>query len=90
VPLAGAGGLTAHSVADKLAEPHSHERAELLSATGHGYLELEPLFIACGLMLIVAGRGCGRLRRDAADARKGRQGGVSDEVRETLAWIEVR
>jgi hypothetical protein len=55
VPLAGAGWLTAHSVAYRLAVPDSHDRAELLSATGHGYLELEPIFIACGLLLMSAG-----------------------------------
>src|SRR5215217_2197685 len=55
VPLAGAGWLTAHSVAYELAEPDSHDRAKVLSATGHGYLEFEPLFIACGFVLMVAG-----------------------------------
>ena len=55
VPLAGAGWFTAHSVAYRLAVPDSHDRAELLSATGHGYLELEPIFIACGLLLMSAG-----------------------------------
>jgi hypothetical protein len=55
VPLAAAGWLTAHSVAYKLAAPDSHDRAELLSATGHGYLEVESLFVACGLVLVVAG-----------------------------------
>jgi hypothetical protein len=55
VPLAGAGWLTAHSVAYRLAVPDSHDRAEVLSATGHGYLALEPVFIAVGLLLMCAG-----------------------------------
>lgn len=55
MPLAVAGWLTAHWVSYALAAPDSHDRAELLSATGHGYLELEPLFVACGLVLVVAG-----------------------------------
>jgi hypothetical protein len=55
VPLAGAGWLTAHSLAYRLAVPDSHDRAELLSASGHGYLELEPLFIPCGAALMAAG-----------------------------------
>jgi len=55
IPLAVAGWLTAHSVAYTLAAPDSHERGELLSETGHGYLEFEPLFVGCGLVLVVAG-----------------------------------
>ena len=55
LPLAVAGWFTAHSVAYRLAAPDHHERAELLAATGHGYLELEPLFLAGGLVLVVAG-----------------------------------
>ena len=55
IPLAVAGWLTAHSVAYMLAAPDSHERRELLAETGHAYLELEPLFVACGLVLVVAG-----------------------------------
>ena len=55
IPLALAGWLTAHSVAYTLAAPDGHERAQLLAETGHGYLELEPLFVACGLVLVAAG-----------------------------------
>jgi hypothetical protein len=55
VPLAGAGWLAAHSGAYLLAAPDGHERAELLSATGHGYLAHAPLFCACGAALVVAG-----------------------------------
>ena len=55
LPLAVAGWMTAHSVAYMLAAPDSHHREALLSATGHGYLELEPIFVACGLVLVVAG-----------------------------------
>jgi hypothetical protein len=55
VPLAVAGWLTAHSVAYRVAEPDGHDRAEMLSDTGHGYLSLEPVFVACGLVLVVGG-----------------------------------
>jgi hypothetical protein len=55
MPLAVAGWLSAHCLAYRLAAPDAHDRTELLSATGHGYLHLEPLFVACGLALIVAG-----------------------------------
>jgi hypothetical protein len=53
--VAGAGWLAAHSAAYVLAVPHAHDRAELLAATGHGYLAYAPLFAACGPVLIVAG-----------------------------------
>ena len=55
VPFAGAGWLTAHSLAYMVAAPDNHHRSALLAETGHGYLELEPLFIACGLVLVAAG-----------------------------------
>jgi hypothetical protein len=55
VPFAAAGWLAAHSAAYLLAAPDAHDRAELLSATGHGYLKFAPLFAACGLVLLIAG-----------------------------------
>jgi hypothetical protein len=54
VPPAGAGWLTARSVAYGRAVPDSHDHAQLLSATSHGYFELEPIFIACALLLMCA------------------------------------
>lgn len=55
MPLAVTGWLSAHCVSYRLAAPDAHDRVELLSATGHRYLHLEPVFVACGLVLIVAG-----------------------------------
>ena len=40
VPLAVVAAQLAHALAYRLAEPSAHERAHLLSETGHGYLRL--------------------------------------------------
>jgi hypothetical protein len=64
--LAAAGGLAAHGVAYRLAEPEHHEREELLEATGHGYLD-PVLAISLCLALVVVGF-AGRL---LAGARRG-------------------
>lgn len=52
--LAAAGGLAAHGLAYRLAEPHAGERERLLEKTGHGYLDLGLLVSLC-VMLIVVG-----------------------------------
>lgn len=63
--LAAAGGLAAHAVAYRVAEPHAGEREHLLEETGHGYLDLELLVLLCVMLIVVgfAGRvlaGAGR------------------------------
>jgi hypothetical protein len=47
------GWLVAHSVASVLAAPDGHERAHLLHATGHGWLDVRALGALCaGLALV--------------------------------------
>lgn len=53
--VVGAGWLAAHSAAYLLAVPDAHQRAELLDATGHGYLKFASLFAVCGFVVMVAG-----------------------------------
>jgi hypothetical protein len=55
VPVALAGCLAAHSLAYRLVEPDAHERAHLLAASGHGYLEHLPLLVAAALALVLVG-----------------------------------
>jgi hypothetical protein len=55
LPLAAVGWLAAHSVAYVLVVPDHDHRAQLLSDSGHGYLGLAPLIVACAITLVVAG-----------------------------------
>ncbi|MGH3035754.1 MAG: hypothetical protein ACRDMU_01105 [Gaiellaceae bacterium] len=56
--LAAAGGLAAHGLAYRVAEPHDERREHLLEQTGHGYLD--PVLVAslCAALVVVgfAGR----------------------------------
>jgi hypothetical protein len=68
LPLAVLGWLTAHSAAYELAAPDERERAQILAASGHGYLEYAPLLVAACVALAVAGlvaRARGRAGRPA-------------------------
>ena len=55
LPLAAVGWLAAHSVAYLLVVPDRDHRAQLLSDSGHGYLGLAPLIVACAITLVVVG-----------------------------------
>jgi hypothetical protein len=50
-----AGCLAAHALAYVLAEPDAHDRRDLLAASGHGYLDGVPIFLAGGLAVLLAG-----------------------------------
>ncbi|HXV57278.1 MAG TPA: hypothetical protein VD704_05360 [Gaiellaceae bacterium] len=52
--LVAAGGLAAHGIAYRIAEPHHHEREALLEETGHGYLD-PALFGSLIVALVVVG-----------------------------------
>jgi hypothetical protein len=52
--LAAAGGLAAHSVAYRVAEPHDERREHLLEETGHGYLD-PALFGSLCVALVIVG-----------------------------------
>lgn len=55
LPLVLAGSQLAHAVAYRVAVPDSHERAHLLAATGHRYLEYAPLVAGlCSATVVVA------------------------------------
>ncbi len=51
--LAAAGSQFAHAVDYRLVQGDPQERADLLAATGHGYLEYLPLALALGLALVL-------------------------------------
>jgi hypothetical protein len=53
LPLAIAGTQIAHALAYRIVTPAHHERANELSATGHGYLAYFPLALAIGTVLVV-------------------------------------
>lgn len=55
LPLTLLGWLSAHTVAYKLVLPDEHERAHVLAASGHGYLEHVPLLTAA--CVVAAGSG---------------------------------
>ena len=66
--LAAAGGLAAHGLAYRVAEPHDERREHLLEATGHGYLDPALVGSLCAALVVVgfAGRvlaGTGRADR---------------------------
>lgn len=56
--LAATGGLAAHGIAYRVTEPHHDERAALLEATGHAYLDLKLAGSLCVALVLVgfAGR----------------------------------
>jgi hypothetical protein len=55
LPLAAIGWLAGHSLAYVLVAPHGEHREQLLAETGHGYLGVAPLLIACAITLLLAG-----------------------------------
>lgn len=66
--LAAAGGLAAHGLAYRVAEPHDERREHLLEETGHGYLDPALVGSLCAALVVVgfAGRvlaGTGRADR---------------------------
>ena len=56
--LAAAGGLAAHGLAYRFAEPHDERREHLLEATGHSYLDPALVGSLCAALVVVgfAGR----------------------------------
>ena len=67
LPLAAIGWIAGHSLAYMLVAPHRAHREQVLSETGHGYLGLTPLLIACAVTVLVAG-----LALAVADGLRGR------------------
>jgi hypothetical protein len=55
LPLAAIGWIAAHSLAYRLVAPHGAQREQLLSETGHGYLGVAPLLVACAVTMLLAG-----------------------------------
>lgn len=51
--LAVVGTQVAHALAYRLVTPGEHDRDELLTATGHGYLAYAPLALALGFGVLV-------------------------------------
>jgi hypothetical protein len=72
LPLAAVGWLSAHSLAYVLVEPDPEHRAELLVHSGHGYLGVAPLILACAITLVLAGL--------ALAIREGLRGGARARV----------
>jgi hypothetical protein len=64
--LAAAGGLAAHGLAYRIAEPDAERRHELLQSTGHGYMDLTLLGSLCAALTVLAFAGCvlAGIRRD--------------------------
>jgi hypothetical protein len=56
--LAAAGGLAAHGLAYRIAEPDPERRHRLLESTGHGYLDLTLLGSLCVALTVLAFAGC--------------------------------
>jgi hypothetical protein len=55
LPIALAGSLVAHQLAYLLSDPVAAERAQVLAATGHGYLRYLPMLLAAAGMTLVVG-----------------------------------
>jgi hypothetical protein len=55
LPFAAIGWIAGHSLAYLLVAPHGAHREQLLSETGHGYLGLAPLLVACAVTVLIAG-----------------------------------
>jgi hypothetical protein len=66
LPLVTAGSLASHTLAYRIAEPVAGARADLMQATGHGYMAAAPFFLAMGLAFLAAG-----LLSIAARSRRG-------------------
>lgn len=64
--LAAAGGLAAHGLAYRIAEPDAERRHRLLESTGHGYFDVTLLGSLCVALTILAFAGCvlAGVRRD--------------------------
>jgi hypothetical protein len=56
--LAAVGGLAAHGLAYRIAEPHPERRHRLLESTGHGYFDPTLLGSLCVALTILAFAGC--------------------------------
>jgi hypothetical protein len=56
--LAAAGGLAAHGLAYRIAEPDDEHRHELLESTGHGYLDPTLIGSLCVALTVMAFAGC--------------------------------
>jgi hypothetical protein len=56
--LAAAGGLAAHGLAYRIAEPDAERRHRLLESTGHGYLDPTLIGSLCVALTILAFAGC--------------------------------
>jgi hypothetical protein len=66
--LAAAGGLAAHGLAYRIAEPDAELRRHLLEETGHGYLNLDLAGSLLAALVVVGFAGCvlaGNQRRQA-------------------------
>lgn len=55
MPVALAGGLTAHALAYRIVAPGAHERSHLLASSGHGYMSELRLLAAAGLAFVLVG-----------------------------------
>jgi hypothetical protein len=56
--LAAAGGLAAHGLAYRIAEPDAERRHHLLESTGHGYLDPTLIGSLCVALTVLAFAGC--------------------------------
>jgi hypothetical protein len=56
--LAAAGGLAAHGLAYRIAEPDAERRHHLLESTGHGYLDPTLIGSLCVALTVLAFVGC--------------------------------
>ena len=73
LPLAVIGSLAGHSVAYRATVPDGAERAQVLAASGHAYLDYAPLAVA--LCVALAGLGFVAAVLDAFGRRDRRHGG---------------
>jgi hypothetical protein len=55
LPLAAIGWIAGHWLAYVLVAPHDAHREQLLAETGHGYLGVMPLLLACAITALLAG-----------------------------------
>jgi hypothetical protein len=56
--LAAAGGLAAHGLAYRMAEPDAERRHHLLESTGHGYMDTTLIGSLCVALTVLAFAGC--------------------------------
>ena len=57
VPLAAVGWIAGHWLAYALVAQEGVHREQLLDATGHGYLGVTPLIVACAITMLLVGMG---------------------------------